>query len=107
MFRLNHDMSRNIWRSLRGNKAGAHWEDIVGYTIDQLKQHLESLFQFGMNWSNHDLCGWHIDHIKPVSLFDFKSYKDDQFKQCWALDNLQPLWAMDNLKKSNKYKRGE
>lgn len=90
-----------IWHSLRGKKNGAHWQFIVGYTVQDLKDHLGSLFQNGMSWGNYGQ--WHIDHIRPVSLFSFKSYKDKQFKQCWALSNLQPLWAEDNLRKGNKY----
>lgn len=27
---------------------------------------------------------------------------EQQFKQCWALENLRPLWAADNIKKGAK-----
>jgi hypothetical protein len=27
---------------------------------------------------------------------------DENFKKCWALDNLQPLEAIANIKKSNR-----
>jgi len=39
---------------------------------------------------------------KPISAFNFKSPVDNSFKECWALDNLQPLWAIDNLRKGSK-----
>jgi len=73
------------------------------YTVDELKQHLESKFQIGMSWDNYGFYGWHIDHIRPDSSFNYTSVEDDEFKKCWALNNLQPLWATDNLRKSNKY----
>jgi len=90
-------------QSLKRNKNGYHWEKLVGYTLDNLIQHLESQFKEGMTWDNQGK--WHIDHIRPIFSFDFDSYKDKEFRQCWALDNLQPLWAKDNLRK-NKYYAG-
>ena len=74
---------------------------MLDYSVDDLKLHLESLFQPGMSWDNYG--EWHIDHIVPDSWFEYNSYQDSSFKECWALANLQPLWAKDNLKKSNKY----
>lgn len=73
----------------------------LGCTIKELKIHLENLFQEGMTWENYGMFGWHIDHIKPVSLFDLTDQQ--QLKDCWNYKNLQPLWAIDNLKKGNSY----
>lgn len=95
-FRLNDNMSSRIRYSLKHNKNNLHWENLVGYTLQELKQHLESQFEPGMNWNNYGLHGWHIDHIRPISTFNFQSYEDKQFKQCWSLANLRPLWAKDN-----------
>ena len=64
--------------------------------------HIESQFKEGMSWKNHGIHGWHIDHIRPISSFNFESCNDPEFKECWALENLQPLWAKENLSKSNK-----
>jgi len=46
---------------------------------------------------------WHIDHIRPISAFSFTVPEDPEFKECWALNNLQPLWAFDNLSKGGKW----
>jgi 5-methylcytosine-specific restriction endonuclease McrA len=43
---------------------------------------------------------WHIDHTKPISLFNLT--KDDEFYQCWNWKNLRPLLKEKNLKKHNK-----
>lgn len=59
---------------------------------------MESLFEDGMSWDNHG--EWHIDHIKPVSLFNPK----EKASVVNSLKNLQPLWAHENLSKGNKYK---
>jgi hypothetical protein len=102
-FRLRYIISRAISKSIKNNKNGYHWEDLVGYTLDDLKQHLEKQFKDGMSWDNHGYDGWHIDHVIPQSWFKFKSYDDPEFKQCWALCNLQPLWAEENIRKHNSY----
>ncbi len=103
IYKLNHNMSNSIKDSLKENnisKNRRHWEDIVGYTKEQLKEHLEKLFKPDMNWNNHG--EWHIDHKIPISFFKYTSMKDIEFRYCWSLDNLQPLWAIENLKKHNK-----
>ncbi len=97
-------ISTNIGRALRsalplGEKAGRRTFEILGYSKEDLMCHLEKQFQPGMTWENYGLRGWHIDHIKPKVLFQFSSTDDAAFKECWALENLQPLWAKDNLKK--------
>jgi len=100
--KLNNNIARKINCSLRGNKKGHHWEALVGYSLDQLMCHLESLFTDGMSWNNYGKNGWSIDHIIPISLWSFSSYEDREFKQCWTLCNLQPLWFKDNCSKNNR-----
>jgi len=103
MYRLRDIISRGISKSLKGNKNGLHWEDLVGYTLGELREHLEAQFQDSMTWETYGLYGWHIDHIKPISAFEFMHVGDPEFKECWALSNLQPLWAKDNLSKGMKW----
>ena len=55
-----------------------------------------------MTWENQGSY-WHIDHIKPKSLFEYDSIDHPEFKKCWSLDNLQPLEAKENMRKNNKY----
>ena len=99
--RLNKNISYLIWFSLKQNKKGNHWENLVDYTLKNLEAHLENLFEDGMNWKN--MGKWHIDHIRPVSSFNFSSYEDKAFKECWALSNLQPLWAKENWEKNSTW----
>jgi len=74
---------------------------LLGYTIEELMQHLEKQFTDGMTWDNYGQ--WHVDHIRPMSSFNFTSPDDPEFKECWALNNLQPLWWPDNLSKGPRY----
>lgn len=101
--RLSDAMSSNINRSLKnGSKGGRHWENIVGYTMDQLKAHLEKQFETWMNWGNYGKEGWEIDHRIPITAFNFENTNDFDFKRCWSLENLRPLDARENMKKNNK-----
>jgi len=88
-YRLSQNMSIAINCSLRGNKNGRHWEDLVNYSLQDLKKHLEFLFKEGMTWENYGY--WHIDHIIPISVFNFSDPSHIDFQRCWSLDNLQPL----------------
>ena len=103
IFRFNQNISRSINLSLKKHnlsKGGRHWEDLVGYTSQELRGHLESLFQLGMTWENKG--DWHIDHRIPKSFFQIKEVGDVEFRMCWRLENLQPLWAFDNISKKDK-----
>lgn len=71
---------------------------LTGCTVEQLKQHLEKLFQPGMNWENYNHAGWHVDHIIPCAAFDLSD--SEQQKACFHYSNLQPMWAVDNWKKA-------
>lgn len=87
---------------VRGSKAGRKTLDLLDFTIDDLKSHLERQFQPGMSWDNYGKGGWHIDHIIPLSAHNYETPDDIDFKRAWALSNLQPLWEAENLSKSNK-----
>jgi hypothetical protein len=88
-----------------GSKKEGHTIDILGYSAEELKKHLELKFTDGMNWNNYGQ--WHIDHNYPVSKFD----RNTPVSIVCALENLKPMWATDreingvkyqgNLNKSN------
>lgn len=101
-YRLDLGMAVAIWDSLNGKKNGRSWEELVGYTLNDLMKHLEGKFLPGMTWENRAKKGWHIDHIKPKSSFNYTLSEDPEFKECWALENLQPLWWIDNIRKGCK-----
>ena len=100
-YKLNSVISSSIGSSLRKNKGGRKWINLVGYNLDKLKSHLENQFDKNMNWNNHGTY-WHIDHIIPISKFNFTSAESIDFKRCWSLDNLRPLEKFQNLSKYNK-----
>lgn len=95
--RLRSNMSSMITCTLRKGKCGKSWFSLVPYSLEELKNHLESKFTKGMTWDNYGKGGWHVDHIMPRSFFDHSSYDTEDFQKCWALDNLQPLWATKEI----------
>lgn len=98
--RVHQNIARVLRKDLKGNKNNKTFT-ILGYTVGELKKHLEEQFKEGMSWDNYG--DWHIDHIIPRDALPYKTIQEENFKRCWSLINLQPLWKIDNLKKSNKY----
>lgn len=86
--------------AIRGKSRSQTTQDLLGCTVEQLKTHLEGLFQSGMTWDNWTHSGWHIDHIIPCAAFDLSDH--EQQKRCFHYTNLQPLWAADNIRKGAK-----
>ena len=101
-YRLNCNMGVLIYHSLKDKKGGRRWETMVNYTREELMRHLEGQFDVKMSWDNYGSY-WHIDHIKPRSLFKYTFPSDKGFKECWALKNLQPLERITNIRKGNTY----
>jgi len=100
--KLDHRIEVSMRQSLNGTKSRKQWQLLVGYTLDELKQHIEKQFTEGMSWGEFNKGNIHIDHIIPIKAFNFKSADDMDFRRCWALSNLQPLWKRDNLTKQAK-----
>lgn len=104
-FNLNSRMSCLIRQSLKSNKAGRHWEDLVEYNLKDLIRRLKKTIPIGYTWQDYMNGRLHIDHIIPKSAFNFTKVKHTDFQRCWALDNLQLLSARENLIKTNKILR--
>jgi AAA15 family ATPase/GTPase len=102
-YRLGVRTRTAVWQLLkeRGIKKTNKTFELLGYTIEELMNHLEKQFVNGMTWENYGQ--WHVDHIRPMSSFNFTSTEDPEFKECWRLENLQPLWWPDNLSKGPRY----
>ncbi len=101
-YRLSARTRTSVWTCLkeRNIKKKSSTFILLGYSIEELMTHLESLFTEGMTWENYG--EWHVDHKIPMASFQFESTEDLEFKECWKLSNLQPLWGPDNLSKGTK-----
>ena len=99
-FKLKDVLRKRVRNALLGAAKAETTMSLLGCSVEDLKAHLESQFENGMNWDNHGIHGWHIDHIKPCSSFDLTD--PEQQKECFHFSNLQPLWAQENWNKGNK-----
>jgi hypothetical protein len=112
-FKLRTNISVIIKDALLANgssKKGKSIIDYLPYTFQDLKYHLECQFEMWMSWSNYGKYNaktwqednpltwkWNIDHIIPQASLPYTSMEDDNFKKCWALENLRPYSAKLNL----------
>ena len=101
-FNLSKRMSGGIRKSLWGSKGGLRWESLIPYTLDDLIRRLKKTIPDGYRWGD---SGLHIDHIIPISKFNYEKPEDDDFQRCWALSNLQLLPAAENMSKSDKLEK--
>ena len=102
IYKLINNFRTAIYQVLKENNVqkNGHYFDILKYSPENLIEHLESKFKDNMTWDNYG--EWHVDHIKPISLFQITEIGDNEFMSCWSLENLQPLWGEENIRKSNK-----
>lgn len=112
-YKLRRNLSTTIFLALKKSSSSKNNNSIIQYlpfTIKDLKCHLESRFESWMSWYNwgkyniktwddndQSTWTWQIDHIIPQSKLPYTSMEDENFKKCWALDNLRPLSAKTNI----------
>lgn len=71
---------------------------LIGLSLKELKQYLESKFKPNMTWNNYG-SSWHVDHIMPCASFDLTIFENQ--KKCFHHTNLQPLWATTDVARAN------
>ena len=101
LFRLITNMRGRIAKAIKsqaGEKAAKSME-LLGCSVQHVRDHLESQFTEGMTWENQG--EWHVDHIRPCASFNLEDPEEQ--KKCFHWTNLQPLWALDNIRKGAKY----
>ena len=100
-FRIANNLRGRLRLALKSQRTSKKNNTLkyIGCDKKFLRTYLESKFTNGMSWDNYGL--WHIDHIKPISLFNL-SIEEEIYKSM-HYSNLQPLWAIDNLRKNAKY----
>lgn len=106
-FKLNQTIRSQVSRifGVNGFVKNSKTFDILGYNVEDFKNHLENLFSGDMSWSNHGQI-WEIDHIIPVIWFiknkDNFQDNNDLCKNANALSNLRPLLKpLNRIKGSN------
>lgn len=75
--------------------------EMLGYTVNDLCEHLERHFESGMSWENYGKKAgqWSIDHTRPISTFS----PETTVMEINALSNLRPMWHVENCSKRNRW----
>jgi hypothetical protein len=113
VFKLRHYVASSIRDAMRRKNAYKNGQSSIkylSYSIKELYGHLESKFEPWMNWKNWGVYNpklwddndqstwkWQLDHIIPQEDLPYKTMEDENFKKCWALENLRPLSAKQNV----------
>ena len=123
VFKLRINVSISVHNALLRNGSSKNSSSILKhlpYTIEELKNYIELLFEPWMTWENHgkynvktwdekdrSTWAWHLDHIIPQTHLSYTSMEDDNFKICWALENLRPYNAKNNIEERNNRSQEE
>ena len=109
--RSEEDVNFKLISSLRTRTAAAirdgkgvkqqKTEELLGCTVSEARDHIESQFEEGMSWENWAMDGWHLDHIRPCISFDMTEERQ-QFV-CFNFRNQMPLWGESNISKNDNY----
>lgn len=109
--RLRHNISTTVSNALSncGSKKSKSTFKALNYTMQELKEYLELLFEPWMSWNNYGKYNpntwddldqktwkWNLDHIIPQSDLLYNNMEEENFKKCWALSNLRPYSAKQN-----------
>src|SRR5258708_528487 len=121
-YKLRKNLSISIRMALHSNGSSKNGQSILKYlpyTIEELKQYLELLFEPWMSWENHGKYNiktwdendqktwtWNIDHITPQSHLSYDNMEHPNFNKCWALENLRPYNSKNNIE-DNDYRSQE
>lgn len=101
MFKTLCNLRNRINATVGKNQKSLSTMFLLGCSIDYFMYYIQEQFVDNMNWDNYGKFGWHIDHIKPLVLFDLTKLEEQ--RKAFHYTNLQPLWWYDNLSKKDKY----
>ena len=100
-FKLKSNVGNRIRELFRKNKSYKNNSTlkILGYSLDEFKQHIESQFEPWMNWDNYGCkvplgpnMTWDLDHIIPVS----SAVNEEDIIRLNHYTNLRPLCSYQN-----------
>ncbi len=102
LFKLAKNLRSRVHSALKREnwQRGTKFSEYIGCTLEELRAHIESQFQPGMNWQNNGRGSdkWHLDHKIPLAS---AQTPEELYKLCYYT-NLQPLWERDNISKKDK-----
>lgn len=100
IFKMTITIRNAVGKAIRtkGYRKTSNTSKILGCSFEKFKNHIESKWDFWMNWNNHGKYngefnfGWDIDHIIPLAS---AKTKKELIKLC-HFSNIQPLCSHIN-----------
>ncbi len=99
-YKLNHILRVRLRCSLKNIQTSKSILKLTNCSLEQLKQHLESMFKPEMSWSNWGKV-WEIDHI--IGCCNFNLTDVEQQRICFHYTNLRPLFKTTIIAESFGY----
>lgn len=95
-YKILRKLRNRLRETLKGKTKSASTMALLGCSLENFRNHIESQFKRGMTWGNFGTA-WHLDHVFPCNRFDLT--KPEEQRRCFHWTNLQPLSAKQNIKK--------
>jgi len=102
IYKMHQNMRSAMYSALKGRWKSASTMKIIGCTVEELFEHLESCASWEpwMTREKYGAGGWDVDHIIAIKKWDENCPL--QFALCWDKSNLQPMEHIANIKKGAK-----
>jgi hypothetical protein len=83
------NIKQSIYRALKNNTEIA-WHKILGYNLEQLKEHLKLQFKDGMTFENYGKK-WCISFFIPRRMFNITSINSKEFAKLYNIRNMKVI----------------
>lgn len=98
-YKIANNLRTRLCKMIKLNRLSLG-EEILGCSISELKEYLNTLLLPEMNWENYGDI-WEIDHILPCASFDLENVEEQ--KRCFHYTNHQPLFKTTEIAESFGY----
>lgn len=87
---LKDSIRRGLIRSIKKNKETPIFKKFFQFSLEELKNKLEVLFDENMSWDNFGTY-WGIDFIIHPKHYKFQKAVGFEFNKCYSINNIRPL----------------
>jgi hypothetical protein len=97
-YQISNKIRSGITKAIKYNFKKGIAVNLLGCSIVQYKNYLESKFTPDMNWDNYKTV-WEIDHIIEICTFNLTI--EENINKCFHYTNTQPLYKIENRRRKS------